>query len=700
MKKLLLTLTLALFAASCNDETDIIVVKEGPSITLNVSPMAYTLPDATGGGIFEISGSLTGFGLYEFDQTKQIFTNYNRHFTAAAEGGYSAASQSSAGWSKNAKTLYAYAPYSVTATSVTALEFTIPANITQKSDDPEAHILANNLLVSTAEVAAGAAAETLTFAPASALINFEVTNDTSGEISVSQIDYAANQAVFNTTGSYNFREQTCVASNPASALSVALSTPVTLAAGEKTYVYLPIVPSTIAKDTELTITVSTDRGAATIINVVNAAEGLVFEGGKAYTQKLSISDEFFVEVLPGGQNSYIVKPAEDGGETYFMMPITRVNEYWGGVVSNADNQIYDDTKWVAEIIWKDFDAENKTLVLTEGKNVGTGPLAKIGFTLYANAADQWGNALIGIKKADDSGNPVGDYLWSWHIWVSDVSTNNTSVINDGEVMDRHLGAKSAKKEEGVLAQGLLYQWGRKDPFIGTAKNWYADGETPTAATTNYTWPTPAKFIDTFTETITNSTSYEVVDYAVNHPTTFIMRSENSWAWANYTEYNSSTTGYWKAGYELWLSGKKTIYDPCPKGWILAKQASFGTGKADAKLNIDQNNSIGDWTWDDTYKGYTVNGIWFPAQKGLNGRTGNYGADPSTATAESVDDVTQNAFVVWTGQGSALNSSYWGSFRMACCRALYFTPSNMWHQLRGTSRANANPVRCIRYTAED
>lgn len=688
MKKLLLSLTLALFAASCSDDSDIIVVKEGPSITLNVSPMAYALPDATGGGTFEISGSLTDFGLYEFDQTKQIFTNTNRHFTTSSEGGYSAASQTSAGWSKNAKTFYAYAPYSVTAASVTALDFTIPANVTQNSENPEAHILSNNLLVATAEVAAGATVETLTFTPAASLIDFKVTNDTSGEITVSQITYSANQELFYTTGSYNFREQTCAASEATATLSVTLNAPMKLAAGEKADIYLPLVPTTIAKGTELTLAITTDRGAATIVNVVNAAEGQTFEGGKAYIQEVSISDEYFVEILPAGQNSYIVKPAEDGGETYFMLPVTRVNEYWGGEVSNADNQIYDDTKWVAEIIWKDFDAENKTLVMTEGKNVGTGTLDKIGFTLYANAADQWGNAVIGIKKADDNGNPVGDYLWSWHIWVSDVDATaegtNVNSSRDAKFMDRYLGAKSVKKEDGVLTQGLLYQWGRKDPFIGKE------------ATTAYAWPTPVKFLDVFT---TETQGQPAISYAVQHPTTFILRSPESWAWMNYKQLATNDITY-----KAWVGDKKTIYDPCPKGWRMPFQQSYGEGTANMTASLGTSANMSNWTWDATYKGYTVNGIWFSAQEGRNGRTGAYGPDTTGAGSDytTIDELTLKGTVVWTAQGSALSNGYWGAPSMSLARVLYFTSDGkiIQPQLRGPGRASAHPVRCIRYTAED
>ena len=546
-------------------------------------------------------------------------------------------------------------------------------------------------MVTTQEVEACGAPTTLTFTPVSSLINFEVSNDTSSPITISQISYAANQNAFKTTGSYNFREQTCAASGSTAALTVTLSKPATLAIGEKVTFHLPIVSTTIAKDTELTTTVTTDRGAATIITVVDAAEGMVFESGKAYKQPIAISEEYFVEMLPAGQNSYIIAPAEDGSETYFMLPVTRVNEYWGVEVSDTSNRIEDDTKWVAEIIWKDFDAANKTLVMTEGKNVGTGTRDKIGLTLYANAADQWGNALIGIKKADENGNPVGDYLWSWHIWVSDVDAtadgtyvNSTNSDRKAYFMDRHLGAKSAKKEDGVLAQGLLYQWGRKDPFIGKE------------ATTSYAWPTPVKFMDVFT---TETQGYPAISYAVQHPTTFILRSPESWAWMNYKQFVTNDVTY-----KAWVGDKKTIYDPCPKGWRVPVQQAFGEGGVNMTATIATSANMGNWTWDATYKGYTVNGIWFPEQTGRNGRTGAYGPDTTDAGTDyqTIDDLTLQGSVVWTGQGSALSKGYWGTPNMSLVRVLYFTSDGLiiQPQVRGPGRANGNPLRCIRHTAED
>lgn len=57
----------------------------------------------------------------------------------------------------------------------------------------------------------------------------------------------------------------------------------------------------------------------------------------------------------------------------------------------------------------------------------------------------------------------GEILWSWHIWVTNRPIT-TSGGNDLQWMDRNLGALS--NEIGDVAnRGMLYQWGRKEPFL-------------------------------------------------------------------------------------------------------------------------------------------------------------------------------------------------------------------------------------------
>ncbi len=73
-----------------------------------------------------------------------------------------------------------------------------------------------------------------------------------------------------------------------------------------------------------------------------------------------------------------------------------------------------------------------------------------------------GNAVIAAKNAK------GVILWSWHIWCASEGWKEQVYYNDaGTMMDRNLGATSANPGE-VGSMGLLYQWGRKDPFLGAA----------------------------------------------------------------------------------------------------------------------------------------------------------------------------------------------------------------------------------------
>ena len=144
-------------------------------------------------------------------------------------------------------------------------------------------------------------------------------------------------------------------------------------------------------------------------------------------------------------------------------------------------------------------------------------------------AGKEGNALIAVK------NTKGEILWSWHIWFTDFDPEATAQTypSGAVLMDRNLGALNNSTD--VPSYGLLYQWGRKDPFVGSG-----DGTNTFAST----YPADAiSFVNT-------SDNRNNISYATAHPNHNIMGS--TW---NYT--NQGTT---------WWGAEKTIYDPCPPGW--------------------------------------------------------------------------------------------------------------------------------------
>ncbi len=105
------------------------------------------------------------------------------------------------------------------------------------------------------------------------------------------------------------------------------------------------------------------------------------------------------------------------------------------------------------------------------------------------------------------------------------------------MMDRNLGATSATPGD-VGALGLLYQWGRKDPFLGASSI-----STNVLAKSTGIWPSA----------VSSSTSVGTVDYVTANPTTFVM-SSSPYDW----HYSSRDNTLWQS--------EKSIYDPCPAGW--------------------------------------------------------------------------------------------------------------------------------------
>ncbi len=201
---------------------------------------------------------------------------------------------------------------------------------------------------------------------------------------------------------------------------------------------------------------------------------------------------------------------------------------------------------------------------------------------------QNGNAVIAVKDAS------GNILWSWHIWVcagyDPIATSQVYYNDAGVMMDRNLGATSATPGD-VGALGLLYQWGRKDPFLGSSSI-----SSSTKAASTRSWPSP----------VSSSSSNGTIAYATSHPTTFITENSSNDDWY-YTGSSSTDNTRWQSS--------KTIYDPCPSGWKVPAGGSSGVwSKA-----VGSGSSFSGYPYDSTNKGMNFSGkfgsastIWYPA----------------------------------------------------------------------------------------
>ena len=158
-----------------------------------------------------------------------------------------------------------------------------------------------------------------------------------------------------------------------------------------------------------------------------------------------------------------------------------------------------------------------------------------------------GNAVIAAKDAS------GKILWSWHIWMTDQPQGQVYYNNAGTMMDRNLGATSATPGN-VGALGLLYQWGRKDPFLGSSSI-----SSNTLAKSTITWPSA----------VSSNSSNGTMAYATANPTTFIIYNSSNYDWYYTGSSTTDNTRWTESG------SAKSIYDPCPAGWRVPDGGSNG-----------------------------------------------------------------------------------------------------------------------------
>ena len=213
-----------------------------------------------------------------------------------------------------------------------------------------------------------------------------------------------------------------------------------------------------------------------------------------------------------------------------------------------------------------------------------------------------GNAVIAAKDEN------GTILWSWHIWFTDQPEGQVYYNNAGTMMDRNLGAVSTTPgDAGTI--GLLYQWGRKDPFLN---NYDFINKMPAKST--IVWPS----------SVVSSASTGTINYAIAHPTTFITSNAKNIDWY-YTGSTSTDNTRWTVSVKA-----KSVYDPCPSGWRVPDGGSNGVwSKAlgsssyfeDESLNISNNTGL-----NFSGKFGSASTIWYPSSgyRGISAPTGGWG----------------------------------------------------------------------------
>ena len=252
-----------------------------------------------------------------------------------------------------------------------------------------------------------------------------------------------------------------------------------------------------------------------------------------------------------------------------------------------------------------------------------------------NASSRKGNAVIAAVNSADK------ILWSWHIWLTDQPEEHEYFNNAGTMMDRNLGATSATPGD-VGALGLMYQWGRKDPFLGSSS--ISEG---VIAASTITWPSY----------VSSDESNGTIEYATANPTTFIGYNSINFDW----QYNQDNT--------RWQS-EKTVYDPCPAGWRVPDGGEDGVWSRTGGISPN-------CTYDSTNQGMNLSGklgdastIWYPA----------------SGHRDLCDGSLYNVRFFGTYWSASPNNS--------STYTLFFTLGGDLYTTSGSDRAYGQPVRCI------
>lgn len=281
----------------------------------------------------------------------------------------------------------------------------------------------------------------------------------------------------------------------------------------------------------------------------------------------------------------------------------------------------------AELLWETVNTDTAPAVNSIIASVSF----EDGFVTFSTPATLVpGNALIIVKDASDV------ILWSWHIWIPATAIeSNTYGIAERAIMDRYLGALTIATEYATAADvesgciGLLYQWGRKDPF----PNVYNAGDRKAA---------------------------KVAGVQFSYGTTKMSMEE---AIANPTQINALKDD-WNtvSSDDLWgaVSGVKTINDPCPTGYRVPTRSEIAT------IVNSTLNELPTWGTGAPLDGASTSFTWFklgdPATVFPNVGMYNYDASYSRAYRSVIWCATQDSEALGKGKYIYEGPGFGGSAR--------------------------------------
>lgn len=297
-------------------------------------------------------------------------------------------------------------------------------------------------------------------------------------------------------------------------------------------------------------------------------------------------------------------------------------------------------------------------------------------------ANAWiSDGLIAVKVVDH-GNAVvaakdsaGKIIWSWHIWFPETEIYSLKSSTGYSVMNVNLGATAESDYHTTTAgsYGLLYQWGRKDPFPSAAE----------LGSNDYViYDTDSSYV--YLSTLSGSS----IDDAISNPMAVLLdtgsgdwlSSSNDYLWGNAEGNETDGDGYFSVNL-----GVKTIYDPCPVGWKVASADVF-RGLTTEFGNVSDYNlfNVVDMAGDGVVDGDDFTYGWYANVGG----TANFLSAAGIYYGSSTPSSCGSYAGYWSNSPASDSSE---GYSLSALDA----DSSHISLITNTSRATAQSVRCVR-----
>ncbi len=309
---------------------------------------------------------------------------------------------------------------------------------------------------------------------------------------------------------------------------------------------------------------------------------------------------------------------------------------------------------------------------------------------FVVAEGVYGNAVVYAYGA--GGNE--EILWSWHVWVPEQNVESLPAITGFNFMNMNLGATTAAAAD-VKAYGLVYQWGRKDPFTGM----------PTLTGTSSTVAKPIYNIDGEEGEFDVVVTPQSVEFTIANPASFVAPYGTDYAdWCSTSDdglWGNPNGNYREQGSLKYENlGEKSMYDPCPAGWrvppIMAFSKFTSTGAAImgdySKTAVADRNGDGVVDTNDYNYGYymTLSGTtttFFPAASRWYGAYGAFFGSYAGHSGVYWSNSVYNSTI--SSQAESKMATACLNFMSPTAAGTCFVSANA-----GGARSDASSVRCV------